>query len=92
VLEALACGLPVVTSHRCGAGELVIAHGAGWTCDAIDDEAFAERMATLLDAGERARRASGAVAAVAALTPKNMTRRMLDLYGALLRHPEVTGS
>ncbi len=37
VLEALACGLPVVTSRRCGAGELVVAHDAGWTCDAIDD-------------------------------------------------------
>ena len=44
VLEALACGLPVVTSTRCGAGELVVAHDAGWTCDAADDAAFAERM------------------------------------------------
>ena len=66
VLEALACGLPVVTSRRCGAGELVVAHDAGWTCDATDDAAFAERMGALLDAGERARRATRAVAAVAA--------------------------
>jgi len=84
VLEALACGLPVVTSRRCGAGELVVAHDAGWTCDAIDDAAFAERMQTLLDPDERARRAERAVAAVAALTPEAMTRRLLDLYGSLL--------
>ncbi len=84
VLEALACGLPVVTSRRCGAGELVVAHDAGWTCDAIDDAAFAERMRTLLDPDERARRAARALAAVAALTPEAMTRRLLDLYGRLL--------
>jgi UDP-glucose:(heptosyl)LPS alpha-1,3-glucosyltransferase len=84
VLEALACGLPVVTSHRCGAGELVVAHDAGWTCDAIDDAAFAERMRTLLDGNERARRATNALAAVAALTPDDMTRRLLDLYGTLI--------
>ena len=44
VLEALACGLPVVTSRRCGAGELVVAHGAGWICDADDDAALAAHM------------------------------------------------
>jgi UDP-glucose:(heptosyl)LPS alpha-1,3-glucosyltransferase len=91
VLEALACGLPVVTSQRCGAGELVVAHDAGWTCDAIDDAAFAERMQVLLDPGERAGRAANAVAAVATLTPDTMTSRMLDLYGTLLGHPEIAG-
>ena len=91
VLEALACGLPVVTSRRCGAGELVVAHDAGWTCDAIDDAAFAERMRVLLDPGERARRAANAVAAAATLAPEDMTRRMLDLYGTLLRRPEPAG-
>jgi UDP-glucose:(heptosyl)LPS alpha-1,3-glucosyltransferase len=91
VLEALACGLPVVTSTRCGAGELVVAHAAGWTCEATDDVAFAERMQALLDPGERARRAAGALAAVAALTPENMTRRMLDLYGAILGRPGFAG-
>jgi len=84
VLEALACGLPVVTSNRCGAGELVRAHDAGWICDSQDDAAFAEAMRTLLDAGQRAQRSQRALAAVAALTPEAMTQRMLDLYAALL--------
>jgi UDP-glucose:(heptosyl)LPS alpha-1,3-glucosyltransferase len=84
VLEALACGLPVVTSRRCGAGELVTAHDAGFTCDAVDVAAFAEAMRTLLDAGERGRRAARAPGAVAALTPQDMTQRMLDLYGSVL--------
>ena len=89
VLEALACGLPVVTSRRCGAGELVVAHDAGFTCDAIDVAAFAERMRMLLDPAERARRAARAPGAVAGLTPADMTRRMLDLYGTLLGRPAL---
>jgi UDP-glucose:(heptosyl)LPS alpha-1,3-glucosyltransferase len=84
VLEALACGLPVVTTERCGAGELVVAHDAGWVCAPDDGAGFAERMRTLLDPRERARRAARAPDAVASLTPEAMTRRMLDLYDLLL--------
>ena len=91
VLEALACGLPVVTSRRCGAGELVVAHEAGFTGDAIDVAAFAECMRTLLDPDERARRSARAPGAVAALTPQAMTRRMLELYATLLGRPAVAG-
>jgi UDP-glucose:(heptosyl)LPS alpha-1,3-glucosyltransferase len=84
VLEALACGLPVVTSRRCGAGEIVVAHGAGWICDAVDDAALAGHMDALLDPAERARISGRAVAAIASLTPEAMTQRLLWLYGALL--------
>lgn len=84
VLEALACGLPVVTSTRCGAGELVAKFGAGWVCDAIDDAAFAERMLQLLDPRQREALARLATSAVAALTPDAMAGRLLTLYQSLL--------
>lgn len=84
VLEALACGLPVVTSRRCGAGELVVAHGAGFICDASDDAALAGHMGRLLDADERARAGARALEAVAALTPDAMGNRLIDLYRSLL--------
>jgi UDP-glucose:(heptosyl)LPS alpha-1,3-glucosyltransferase len=84
VLEALACGLPVVTSRRCGAGELVVAHGAGFICDASDDATLAGHMGRLLDADLRARAAGRAIEAVAALTPDAMAQRLLELYGSLL--------
>ena len=83
VLEALACGLPVVTSRRCGAGELVAAHDAGTLCDATDAEALAAELERLLDPAVRARTAARAPAAVAALTPEAMTSRLLALYGSL---------
>lgn len=84
VLEALACGLPVVTSTRCGAGELVIAHDAGWICDALDVAALAERMERLLDPALREVKSARAHSAVAALTPEAMTQRLVGLYESLL--------
>ncbi|MEP7181337.1 MAG: glycosyltransferase family 4 protein [Betaproteobacteria bacterium] len=83
VQEALACGLPVVTSRRCGAGELVVAHDAGWVCDATDAREFAERMRALLDEPERKVRSARAVSAVAALTPEAMAARLIALYRSL---------
>ena len=89
VLEALACGLPVVTSKRCGAGELVTAFDAGDTCDAIDGSAFAAAMSRLLDAKERERCGANALASVAALTPEAMSRRLLELYASTLGRPDL---
>ncbi len=84
VLEALACGLPVITSDRCGAGELVREHAAGIVTGARDIGAIAGAMRTLLDAGTRQRMGSGAVAAMADLTPPAMAARLVTLYESLL--------
>ena len=84
VLEALACGLPVVTSRRCGAGELVAAHDAGMVCDAIDVVAIADAMRRLLDPAERAAMGARAVTAVAPLTPDAMAGELIGLYRSVL--------
>ena len=84
VLEALACALPVITSSRCGAGELVAAHDAGFVCNARDVPAIADAMRTLLAPGARKRAADNALLAVAALTPDAMAARMLALYREIL--------
>jgi UDP-glucose:(heptosyl)LPS alpha-1,3-glucosyltransferase len=84
VLEALACGLPVVTSTRCGAGELVESASAGWLCDSTDDAALAERMSRLLDPRECETMGSRARLAVSQLTPQAMTAQMLTLYENVL--------
>ena len=84
VLEALACGLPVVTSDRCGAGELVRAHDAGAVCGARDIGALAAAMTALMGSDARARAGRNALAAVADLTPSAMAARLVALYERLL--------
>lgn len=84
VLEALACGLPVITSSRCGAGELVRANAAGIVCGARDIEAIGAAMRALADPTVRANASKRALAAVADLTPGAMAARLIALYESLL--------
>lgn len=88
VLEALACGLPVVTSERCGAGELVALHRAGTVCGSRDIDAIAAGMRALLDPCTRARASAGALAAMRPLTPDAMASRLIALYDELLAEHE----
>ena len=83
-LEAMACGLPVVTSTKCGAAELVTENDAGLVCAAQDVDALARHMMTLTD--EEARRLLGARAreAVLPLTPAAMTLKLVLLYRDLI--------
>ena len=49
-LEALACGVPVITSHQCGAAELLIqAAAAGTPCGAVCDALDVPALAALMD-------------------------------------------
>lgn len=84
VLEALACGMPVITSTRCGAGELVALHGAGVVCGARDIAALGDAMRDLCTPALRERMAASARNAVASLTPGAMAARLVDLYASLL--------
>jgi UDP-glucose:(heptosyl)LPS alpha-1,3-glucosyltransferase len=83
-LEAMACGLPVVTSTKCGAAELVLEHDAGLVCPAGDVDALARHMMTLTD--EEGRHLLGARAreAVLPLTPASMTLQLVLLYRDLI--------
>jgi UDP-glucose:(heptosyl)LPS alpha-1,3-glucosyltransferase len=83
-LEAMACALPVVTSTKSGAAELVQAHDAGLVCLARDVAGLAAHMHLLLDAGQRARLGANARAAVLPLTPAAMTLKLVLLYQDLL--------
>ena len=81
-LEAMAVGLPVLTTPRCGAAELLAA-GGGAVRDALD----VQGMAAVLDEWEPGiARTMGeaARAAVLAYTPEAMAREYLALYRRLL--------
>ena len=82
-LEALACGLPIVTSTTCGAQEWVRSGENGWVVDALDETGLAERLDDLAAlAGNTAARGA-ARASVEALTLPAMAERLLALYRSL---------
>jgi len=84
VLEAMACGLPVVTSTKSGAAELVEEYAAGLVCKSRDVAGLAAHMRTLLDAETRKRQGANARRAIEPLTPSAMTLKLVLLYKELL--------
>lgn len=83
-LEAFACGLPVVTSTKSGAAELVRDGSNGYVRDALDHAGLAAAMTALLDDGARARAQTAARETIAELTPRAMADRLVALYRALV--------
>jgi UDP-glucose:(heptosyl)LPS alpha-1,3-glucosyltransferase len=83
-LEAMACALPVITTTKSGAAELVTEHDAGLVCASRDAPALAAHMRTLLDAETRSRQGANARRAIEPLTPSAMTLKLVLLYKELL--------
>jgi UDP-glucose:(heptosyl)LPS alpha-1,3-glucosyltransferase len=89
-LEAMAAGLPVVTSAQCGAAELLRAHGGGFVVDALDVAGLSEAMTRLMDPATRWAMGAKSRGAVLPLTSTAMTAQLLGLYESLLA--DATGS
>jgi len=83
-LEAMAAGLPVITSAQCGAAELLAAHDAGLVCDAQDVAALAAAMTQLLDPALRGAMGVRARQAVLPFTAESMAAQLVGLYRTLL--------
>lgn len=84
VLEAMASGLPVITSTKCGAAELVESGGGGMVCDALDVPALGRAMQSLL-VPERAAGMGRAARAIAErFDLGGMARELSALYGRLV--------
>jgi UDP-glucose:(heptosyl)LPS alpha-1,3-glucosyltransferase len=83
-LEAMACGLPVVTTRQCGTAEIIDEGKSGFVVDALAVEDLAERLDRLdgsaaIEMGRRAReRAQG-------LGLDAMADKFLALYSKLAR-------
>jgi UDP-glucose:(heptosyl)LPS alpha-1,3-glucosyltransferase len=88
-LEAMACGLPVVTTPTCGAAEIVREGESGFVRDALDVTGIAAVL-DRLDPDTSRRIGLAAADAVRSLTPQAMARQYIDLYERLL-HPELPG-
>lgn len=78
-LEAFASGLPVITSTKSGAAELIENGKNGYVCDALDEACLAQSMRAVLGPGLADRQAA-ARATVEALDVRATTPQLLQLY------------
>jgi len=83
-LEAMASALPVITSAKSGAAELVIGAEAGFVCASRDSAAVAAHMRTLCDGALRETLGANARRGVLPLSPAAMTLQLVLLYKELL--------
>lgn len=88
-LEAMACGLPIVTSTKCGAAELIESGRNGFVCDALDIAALANAVQALTDADACRRMGAAARETVAPLSLDAMSRNLNALYDTLLNRSPV---
>ncbi|WMQ74062.1 MAG: Lipopolysaccharide core biosynthesis protein RfaG [Sodalis sp.] len=84
ILEAMSCGLPVITSQRCGGAEFIEQGREGFVCDALDIASL-KTFAAEIPSRERDP-AMGAAARqrVGTCTPANLSRQLMSLYRQLL--------
>lgn len=87
VLEALACGLPAVTSTKSGAAEFIRSGENGFVVDALDVDGIARALAALADPEGREARSAAARASIGSLTLEAMAQQMSALYEQLLSVP-----
>jgi UDP-glucose:(heptosyl)LPS alpha-1,3-glucosyltransferase len=84
-VEALACGLPLLTSHGCGAAEWIIEGENGWVRDALDVAGYQQAIGTWLDGLRRGVDYTAAARATAEpYTLDNMASQLQALYRELL--------
>ena len=82
-LEAMACGLPTLTTTSCGAQDWIRAGENGYVVDPLDLEAMTEALDQLCLLAERADAHLAARGAVAQLGLPEMAERLIALYRTL---------
>lgn len=86
-LEAMASGLPVVTSLKCGAAELIENGTNGFAADALDISGQTANLRALLDPAIRRRMSAAALQTVQPLTLAAMSDKLERLYRGLMGNP-----
>jgi UDP-glucose:(heptosyl)LPS alpha-1,3-glucosyltransferase len=91
-LEALSCGLPVLTSRKSGAAELIEEGVNGMVMDALDHAAWLAALHDWSDPARAQAASSAARAAVEKLTPQALQQALRDLYARLLAKDSACSS
>ena len=83
-VEALACGLPVITSLQCGAREMITEGKNGFVTDALDHQGLTAALTELSAPGRADSMRTAARTSVAHLSPDAMATQLVSLYRAML--------
>lgn len=86
-MEAFACGLPVITSTKCGASELIVEGENGFVCDALDAAKLRQSMEAVLSTEIAARMAVRARETAEAYPLQRMGNELVALYRQLRSAP-----
>ncbi|MFI8417853.1 glycosyltransferase family 4 protein [Serratia sp. NPDC078593] len=84
ILEAMSCGLPVITSTTCGGAEFIISGQNGYVTDALDVITIAEAIRALPRRAEGSSMGEAARQRILSETPTHLSQQLLGLYQRLL--------
>lgn len=84
ILEAMSCGLPVITSQTCGGAEFIQQGVNGFVFDALDIASLAESIRELPVVALGSDMAAAARARIIEETPARLSGQLLDLYRKIL--------
>ena len=84
ILEAMACGLPVITSTTCGGAEFIEQGSNGFVCDALDIPRLKEAVRAIPALERDNRMGTAARHKVMDATPERLSSQLITLYQTLL--------
>lgn len=84
IFEAMSCGLPVITSQRCGGTEFIEQGREGFVCDALDITSLKTFAAEMPSRERDPEMGAAARQRVSTCTPANLSRQLMGLYRQLL--------
>ncbi|MBP2195695.1 glycosyltransferase family 4 protein [Pantoea cypripedii] len=85
VLEAMACGLAVITSTGCGGAEFIQAGQEGFVCDALDIKALNEAVLAIPSLSQNSALGEAARRRIEPYGPKRLAQALTSLYQQVLQ-------
>lgn len=84
ILEAMACGLPVITSPTCGGAEFITTGQNGYVCDALNIPQLSEAVMAIPSRFVDEKMGGYARERVRDATPEKLSQQLISLYQNIL--------
>ncbi|VFP82930.1 glycosyltransferase family 4 protein [Candidatus Erwinia haradaeae] len=84
ILEALACGLPIITSTHCGGNEFITPGLNGYICDALDIKSLTDAIVALTASTYNSQRSAFSRAQIIPLSAQLLSEKLISLYKKIL--------